>query len=75
MSEALAAIEARLAALRTEREMLEYCDDFTFWGARSRSLDAQIATLVIQRDGLVRQLQQFNGCEERLGRPMLARTT
>ena len=45
MSEALAAIEARLATLRNERAMLEYCDSFEEWGRRSRQIDAEVATL------------------------------
>ncbi|RVU17483.1 hypothetical protein [Methylobacterium oryzihabitans] len=73
MSDALAVIEARIATLQTAREMLEYADSFEFWGLRSRQIDAELATLAGQRDGLIRQRQQFNGCEGRLGGPMLAK--
>ena len=73
MSEALAAIEARLATLRNERAMLEYCDSFEEWGRRSRQIDAEVATLEGQRTALIQQRQHFNGREARLGTPMLAK--
>ncbi len=73
MSEALAAIDARLATLRDERAMLEYCDSFEFWGRRSRQIDAEVARLQGQRESLIQQRQHFDGREGRLGMPMLAK--
>ncbi len=73
MSDALAAIDARLATLRDERAALEYCDSFEEWGRRSRQIDAEVATLEGQRTALIQQRQHFDGCEGRLGTPMLAK--
>ncbi|MBY0296683.1 MAG: hypothetical protein K2X71_11665 [Methylobacterium sp.] len=50
--EALAVIEARLAALAVERARLEYVDDFAFWGARSRAIDAEVLRLQSRRAAL-----------------------
>ncbi|GJE03585.1 hypothetical protein [Methylobacterium isbiliense] len=45
-------IAARLAALAVERARLEYVDDFAFWGARSRAIDAEVLQLQARRAAL-----------------------
>ncbi|ACL62077.1 hypothetical protein [Methylobacterium nodulans] len=60
----LAAIDARLTELRLQREALQYVDDFAFWGAQSRAIDAEVRSLQARRAELTRailQRQPFQG--------------
>ncbi|MFE1599423.1 hypothetical protein [Methylobacterium sp. ID0610] len=58
------AIDARLEELRRQRAALEYVDDFTFWGAQSRAIDAEVRRLQgrrVELNATIEQRQHVQG--------------